>query len=163
MAFGKTIETVKDAVAVIAQMIDSAETEIAFIVPPAGLGFAAHFSFLRDGAEKLVQKGGHVRGITDISYYYINAARELLDIGEEVRHSGEVQEVLMFVRDKKESISSINVGRKEFLLDDPIVAFWSDDSSYAEYLISTFETAWTRSIPATERFKELADEGPPQT
>jgi len=161
MAFGKTIGTVKDAVAVVAQLIDTAQNEIAFIIPPAGLGLAAQFSFLTEGAKKLVQNGGRVRGITDISYYYANAARNLLDVGQDVRHSGEVQEVLMFVCDRKESISSINAGRQEFRLYDPLVAFWSDDESYAEYLLSTFETAWTRSIPATTRFKELADEGPP--
>jgi hypothetical protein len=162
MAFGKTIGTVKAVLAVIAEMMESAETEIAYIVPPAGLGFTAQYSFLSDGAKKIVQKGGRVRGITDISHYHVSAARELLNIGEDLRHSGEVQKVLMFVRDRKESISSISVARQEFLLVDPLAAFWTDNNTYAEYLLSSFETAWAQSIPATERLKELAKEGPGQ-
>lgn len=81
--------------------------------------------------------------------------RQLLDIGEDVRHVDNSQEVLIFVRDKMESVSSINAVTNELLLNDQIVAFWSEGPTYAEYLICTFETVWVKAVPAAERTQEL--------
>ena len=58
------------------------------------------------------------------------------------------------VGDKKESISSINVNA-EFALDDPIVAFWTDDQAYADFLTATFEVAWNEAVDAEKRVREL--------
>ncbi|MGZ4926486.1 MAG: hypothetical protein ACXV4B_08560 [Halobacteriota archaeon] len=163
MAFGKTIESVKDLLAVVGEIVEAAETEIAYLVPASLLGFASQNGLLRAGAKKLIQNGGRVRGLTTLSFYYIDVVRPLLDIGEDVRHVGQSQEVLMLVRDKKESISSINVYKDELLLEDPLVAFWSDDPAYAEYLLSSFDMVWKNSVPAEERIQELLKEGATQT
>jgi hypothetical protein len=64
------------------------------------------------------------------------------------------------VRDKKESISSINVYKDDILLEDPLIAFWSDDLAYAEYLLSSFDIVWKRSVPAAERIQELLANAP---
>ena len=45
-------------------------------------------------------------------------------------------------------------------IDTPVVALWSDDPTYAEYLMSTFETAWEQAVPAAQRIEELLNEGP---
>jgi len=66
----------------------------------------------------------------------------------------------MVVADK-ESISSINVDFKNLWLDTPIVALWSNDPTYADYLMSTFELAWEQAVPAAQRIEELLKEGPP--
>jgi hypothetical protein len=123
--FRKTIESEKDLLAVAGEMIEAAEAEIAYLAPI--LGFTSQYGFLRAGAKKLIQNGGRVRGATTLSFYYIDAVRELLDIGEDVRHVGNSQEVLTPVRDQKESISSINVFKNDPLFEDRLVAFWSDD------------------------------------
>ncbi|MGZ4902884.1 MAG: hypothetical protein ACXV5T_06505 [Halobacteriota archaeon] len=47
----------------------------------------------------------------------------------------------MFVADRRQSISAINIGIDEFALDTPVTAFWSDDRTYAEYLLASFENA----------------------
>jgi len=60
----------------------------------------------------------------------------------------------MLIGDKKESISSINVNT-EFSLDDPIVAFWTDDQAYADFLTATFEAAWNEAVDAKKRIQEL--------
>jgi hypothetical protein len=45
-------------------------------------------------------------------------------------------------------------------IDTPLIALWSDDPTYAEYLMSTFEMAWEQSIPAAQWIEELLKEGP---
>ena len=67
----------------------------------------------------LIEKGGHVRGITKVSGTYLDPVRKLLDNGEEVRHIDQYQGAFMLVGDKKESISSINVNIEDPSLDDP--------------------------------------------
>jgi hypothetical protein len=109
------------------QMLDAAEMEIASLIPPSVLSYTSQYAFARERAKKLITNGGHVRGITNISFCYVHAVRQLLDIGEDVRHVDNSQEVLIFVRDKTESVSSINAITNELLLNDQIVAFWSED------------------------------------
>ena len=64
-----------------------------------------------------------------------------MDIGQSMRHSEKYQGVFMLVGDKRESISSISVDGESLSIDDPVVALWSDDPTYAEYLMSTFKIA----------------------
>jgi hypothetical protein len=104
MAFRKTIESVRDLLAVAGEMVEAAETEIAYPVPPSILGFAPQYSFLKAGAKKIMQNGRRVRGITTLSCYYIDAVRQLTDIGEEVRHVGQSQEVLMCATKRRASV-----------------------------------------------------------
>jgi hypothetical protein len=59
------------------------------------------------------------------------------------------------VGDKKQSISAINLGVQEYLLDTSISAFWSDSANYAEYLLTSFEKEWSEAVPAEERIQEL--------
>jgi hypothetical protein len=61
--------------------------------------------------------------------------RELLDIGEDVRLVNNQQEVL-FLCDKTESVSSINPVTEDLVLNDQLVAYWTDDPTYAAYLFS---------------------------
>ena len=58
-------------------------------------------------------------------------------------------------------MSSMSIDVKSLSIDTPIVALWSDEPTYAEYLMSTFEMAWEQSVPATQRIEELLKEGPP--
>ena len=60
----------------------------------------------------------------------------------------------------RESISTISVDTENLSLDTPVVALWSSDITYAEYLMSTFEIAWEQAIPAVQRIEELLKEGP---
>ncbi|MGZ7112200.1 MAG: hypothetical protein ACXVIU_12970, partial [Halobacteriota archaeon] len=59
-------------------------------------------------------------------------------------------------------ISGINWEFKRISLDQPMAALWTDDSTYAQYLTSTFEMMWQQSVPAEERIEELLKQGPPQ-
>jgi hypothetical protein len=147
------IESVRDAIAVGSTIMESATNEIIWLLPPAMLGFGAQYG-LDEKSKMLIEKGGRVRGITKISGTSLDVTRRLMDNGEEVRHIDQYQGAFMLIGDKKESISSINVNT-EFSLDDPVVAFWTDDQAYADFLTATFEVAWNEAIDAEKRVHEL--------
>lgn len=85
--------------------------------------------------------------------------QQLSDVGEEVRHYGG-RGILFAVFDRKSSVNAINVDIERISLDEPITAIWTDDPKYAEYLISTFEMLWERSVPAAQRIEELLKQSP---
>jgi hypothetical protein len=110
-------------------------------------------------AKVFIQNGGVIRGIVPISCNNIERARMQLDIGEDLRHSDRIQEVFMLLGDKQQSISAINIGVGEYTLETSITAFWSESPTYAEYLYTSFENAWSEVVPARERIKELLTQG----
>ncbi len=152
------ITSVTDAIAVISQLLESAENEVVWLVPRSSLVYALRYNLI-ESSRALVQQGVRMRGIADFSYHYIDMLHKLLDAGEDVRHFDKHQELFMVVADTK-SISSMSINIENLSLDTPIVALWSDDPTYAEYLMSIFETAWEQSVPAAQRIEELLKEGP---
>jgi hypothetical protein len=159
MTDGTIIQSVTDAIAVISQIVESAENEVAWLVPRPSLVYAPQFGII-EKSKILIQSGVCIQGIVDFSYPYIDIIRQLLDAGQDVRHFDKYQGIFMVVADKK-SISSMSVNRESFSIYTPIVAFWTEDPTYAEYLMSNFETAWDQAIPAAQRIEELLKEGPP--
>lgn len=157
MANGTIIKSVKDAIAIGSNIIESAETEVIWLVPPSMLIYASSFG-LNEKTEMLIKRGGRSRGISNISSTYIEVVRESSVIGEELRHYDQYKGIYFIVADKKESISSINVDPESLSLDDTLVALWTDDPIYAEYLISIFDIAWELAVPASQRLKELFEE-----
>jgi len=159
MSNGTIIRSVTDAIAVVSQIIESAENEVAWLVPRPSLFYALQFGIIEQ-SKMLIQHGVRMRGIVDFSYPYIDAVRKLLDTGQEVYHVYNYQGMFMVIADAK-SISSMSIITESFSIDSPILALWSDDPTYAEYLMSTFERVWEHSVPAAQRIEELLNEGPP--
>ena len=162
MADGTIIKSVTDTLAVCSNIIKSANNEVVYISPPFLLVLAYQCS-IRERTKMLIQNAGNVRGIADFSYPYIGEMRELLGIGTDVRYFPQYQGIFMLVGDRRESISSISIDAESLSIDTPVAALWSlsDNHTYAEYLMSTFETAWEQSVPAAQRIEELLKEGPP--
>lgn len=160
MAAGTIVKTAEDAIAVAFQIVEAAKNEIVWLIPPSLLSLSSTYDIL-DKVKAYIQTGGVLRGITTISRANVEETRLRLGIGEDVRHAGYYQELFMLIGDKQYSISAINTGTQEYTQDTHIVAFWSDDPVYAEYLLSSFEIAWSQSIPAEERIQELLREDAP--
>ena len=160
MANATIVKSVKDTLAVGSNIIESANSEVVYISPPSLLVLASNFGLV-ERAKLFMQKGGHARGIADFSYPFIKEIRGWLDIGQDVRYIPQYQGIFMLVGDRQESISSMSIDAKSLSVDTPIVALWSDDPTYAEYLVSTFEMAWEQANPAIERIEELLQEGLP--
>jgi hypothetical protein len=159
MAKGTVIESVKDALIVGSNLIQSAKNEVVWLLPPAMVIFAAQYG-IPNKSKILIENGGHIRSIFHISPQYVELARPLLDIGEHLRHVDHYEGVFFLVADKKQSISSIHVNVEELLLNDKIVAFWSEAPTYAEYLLSHFDQAWAQGVDAQVRIRELLAQDP---
>jgi hypothetical protein len=149
MESGTIIESVKDAIAVASGIIESAEKDLAWLVPAPLLVIADKYN-LKEKSKVVMQNGGRIRGITSISSPYVDAVRELVFAGEEVRSVQNYSGVFMLIGDKNQSISSIKVLAEDLSLDDKIIAFWTDNVDYVEYLLSIFETVWQEATDAQE-------------
>jgi sugar-specific transcriptional regulator TrmB len=157
----KILKTMKELLAVSAPVIDEMQKEW-LMVTPAYLSVIASRFGVNDAASAFIKRGGKVRVIIDISHQYIESVREMIAIGEEVRHVDQ-HGITFTVYDKRISISTINREVEGFSLEAPICALWTDDPAYAEYLASTFEMLWAQAVPAEERIRELLEQAPPQT
>jgi hypothetical protein len=158
MPVGRVVNSVKDILAVVIGIIESAKDEVVFLTPPSLLCLAGTYGSMQS-AKVFIQNGGVIRGIVPISCNNIERARMQLDIGEDLRLSDRIQEVFMLLGDKQQSISAINIGVGEYTLETSITAFWSESPTYAEYLYTSFENAWSEAVPARERIKELLTQG----
>jgi hypothetical protein len=157
MTNGTIIESIKDAIAVASTIIESAEKEVSWLVPAPLLVLAARFS-LNEKSNMLIKKGGRVRGITQISQSYVGVVSELIDIGICVRHVELYSGAFMVVGDCTQSISAIDVNVKDLSLDDKIVALWTENPDYAEYLLSSFDRTWAEATDAQKRIQELSND-----
>jgi hypothetical protein len=154
MAGKVIVESVTDALAVASNILESAKSEIVFLLPPEMLVYAAEFD-LSKKTKALIENGGRVRGITNVTATYAKVIQKLLENGEEIRHVDRYQGAFMVVADKKESISSIYLDLEELSLDDQLRAFWTDNEAYADYLISTFEFEWESAVDSKKILQEL--------
>jgi sugar-specific transcriptional regulator TrmB len=156
----KIIKNIRELVATLTSIVNSMESEfLVFCHEPAMV--VSSLYGINEAAKMLIDRGGKVRGITDISYQMIELVQQRLNAGEDIRHFGG-RGIFFVVFDRKISISAINPDVRSISLEEPIKGLWTDDITYADYLVHTFELLWEQSIPAAQRIEELLKEGPPQ-
>ncbi|MGZ4947257.1 MAG: TrmB family transcriptional regulator [Halobacteriota archaeon] len=156
----KIIKTMKELISVSIPLIDSLQEEWLIAVPAIMTVFASLFG-VNEAASEFIKRGGKVRAIIDISYQTIEPVREMISIGEEVRHIDQ-HGITFVVFDKKVAMSTINAEITRISLNAPAFGLWTDDQAYAQYLASTFEMLWNQAIDAEERIQQLLKEGPPE-
>jgi len=157
----KIIKSIKEFLAVATSLIDSLGEEF-LVAGPEIMFVIASLYGTNEVIKKFMDRGGKMRVISDISYSSIESVQQVLDMGEDIRHYDKYQGIIFAVFDRKTSISAINVDIKSVSLHEPMTALWTDDPTYANYLVSTFELLWEQAVPATQRIDELLKEGPPQ-
>ena len=153
----KIIKSIKELVAVSLPIINSMQEEW-LIVTPAYLTVIASLFGVNDAAYEFIKRGGKVRVIVDISYQFIEPVREMIAIGEEVRHIDQ-HWITFVVFDRKISISAINREVNRISLNEPVSGLWTNDPKHADYLAATFEMLWERLVPAAEKIQELSAQG----
>ncbi len=156
----KILKSIKDLVAASITDVMSIDEELLYVVPDHMLVIASAFG-INEEVKRLVDNGGIARGISNITYSCIDAAQEILDIGEDLRHYDHYTGVYFSVLDKKFCFHSIH-NAAQIKLTESIAVLSTDDPVYARYLVSTFELLWKRSVPAEERIRELLKRGPPK-
>ncbi len=156
----KIIKSIKELIAVMLPVINSLHEDWTMLLPAVAAVIGAQFG-VDEAAHEFVKRGGRVRMMINISYPIAKITQGYLDNGIEVRHFG--QEGINFtIFDKRICISAISADVTRISPNESIAALWTDDPTYARYLLSTFETLWKQSIPAAERIEELIKAGPPQ-
>ena len=156
----KILKSVKEVIATAMPLVASTEKEWLMVVPPIALVLSSLYSVIAD-SEKLIKRGGRVGIITDISYPYIEVAQQHLNIGIDMRHYDQYRGITYAVFDGKSSMSAISADISRASLNEPLSALWTDDPTYADYLISTFQLLWQQAVPAVQRIEELLKEEPP--
>jgi sugar-specific transcriptional regulator TrmB len=131
----KIIKSVKELLAVAIPQIESMQYEW-FIAAPATATVVASLFGVNEAAREFIKRGGKVRCIVDISYQVIEPVREMIAIGEEVRHIDR-HGIMFVIFDRKKTMNAINVDLKNISLNEPLSILWSDDPRYAEYLATT--------------------------
>jgi sugar-specific transcriptional regulator TrmB len=158
----KILKSVKELVAVAITSVASLQDEVLLVVPQLMLVIASFFG-INDEMRKLIERGGHSRGVIfDVSYSGIELVQELLDIGEDIRIHDDYRGIPFGVLDRRICLSSINVDINRASLNEPISMIFTDDPTYARYLTANFEMLWQQSVPAARRIEELQKQGPPQ-
>ncbi len=157
----KVIKSIKELVAVMLPILTAMDEEWVYAVPSGAAVLGYQFG-MWEAAREFTERGGRIRGIMyDIPYSTAVILKEFLASGVELRYLG--REGLIFtIFDRAKTISGISGDVVYRSFKQPLTALWTDDPTYARYLMSTFETLWEQSTPAAERIKELLAEGPPQ-
>ncbi|MGZ4904283.1 MAG: TrmB family transcriptional regulator [Halobacteriota archaeon] len=155
----KMLKSIKELVAASITSVTSIKEELLYVVPDHMLVIASAFG-INEEVKNLIDNGGIARGISDITYSCVDAAQELLDIGEDLRHYDHYVGVYFSVLDKRLCFHSIH-NAERISLTEPIVVLSTDDTTYARYLASLFELLWKQAVPAEERMRELLEQGPP--
>jgi sugar-specific transcriptional regulator TrmB len=157
----KIIKSIKELVGIANALTTACENEVILVSPEEVIAVASLFGIL-DEIAKLIERGASFRMLTDVSYSAIEFVKEALGIGEEVRHLDGYRGVYFAVLDRKTCLHGINLNIKHLSLTQPIAMLYTDDPTYADYLIGTFEGLWEQSVPAEERIQELLQQGPPR-
>ena len=156
----KILKSMKEVMTTTLSNVTSTEKEWVAVVPAILTVFSSLYVLEDD--KKFIDRGGKIRFITDITYPYVELVQQHLDIDIEVHHFDKYAGILFCVFDRKISMSAINADLKRVSLNEPVSVLWTDDPTYAEYLIGTFELMWEQAIPAGQRIEELLKEGPPR-
>jgi sugar-specific transcriptional regulator TrmB len=155
----KILKSLRDVLTTSLSKLASVEKEWVAVVP-AILTVVSSLYVLEED-KKFMDRGGTIRWITDITYPYVEVIQQHLEMGMEVHHFDMYTGLLFYVFDRKISMSAISADLQSVSLSQPVSVLWTDDPTYAQYLMSTFELLWEQSVPAAQRIEELLKEGPP--
>lgn len=150
----KIIKSLGELVSAMIPLAHLAQEELLFVIPQEMVIVASRFGITEE-IRNFVERGGNLRGITDVSQSGIELMQEMLDISEDLHHFDHYHGIAFAVVDRKTCLTAININIRRLSLHEHVAVLWSDDPTYAEYLCATFEVLRGQSIPAEQRIKEL--------
>jgi sugar-specific transcriptional regulator TrmB len=156
----KIIRSVKEIATASISSLTSEKRDLVFVLPQNQIVMGSLYG-ISEASKAFIEQGGRIRCILDITPSIIDLAQEFLDIGYDVRHFDNYRGIYFGVFDRTISTTGINVDTERVSLDAPLLILWSDDPTYANYLVSTFELLWEQSVPAAQRIEELLEQGSP--
>ena len=109
-------------------VMNSMESELLVFCHEPAIVVASLYG-VNEAAKMFIDRGGKVRGITNISYQMVELIQHRLNIGEDVRHFCG-RGIIFAVFDRKTSITAINPDVRSISLDEPIKGLWTDDLTH---------------------------------
>jgi hypothetical protein len=149
------VTNMKDLVAISSSIIDAAQTSIVWCAPSSVLNLFVGYGVLKS-SKTFLERGGSMRGVTEISPSSAGPILQLVQAGAAIHHAPQPLRAFMLVGDARESISSLQIDPERISLAMPLAAFWTDDATYAAWLLDRFEAEWTQSVDGEERMRELS-------
>jgi len=149
------VTNMKDLIATSSSIIDAAQTSIVWCAPPSVLNLFVGYGLFKS-SKTFLERGGSMRGVTEISPSLAGPMLQLVEAGAAIHHAPQPLPVFILIGDAQESISSLQIDPESISLTMLIAAFWTDDASYAAWLLDGFEAEWMLSIDGHERIRYLS-------
>jgi HTH-type transcriptional regulator, sugar sensing transcriptional regulator len=146
----KVIKGRSNTLAVMEQLVNAAEARISFISSLMGISLLSTSGIL-EHCIKAVERGVHVRFVTEILPQNISSVREALAGGIEVRHYDNYAGMRYLVADTRESLTTIAFDALHHGKDASDTAFWTNSAEFAQYLEASFELMWNDCVDAAQR------------
>ncbi|MGA7075626.1 MAG: hypothetical protein WBZ42_03640 [Halobacteriota archaeon] len=141
------VTNLNDLLAINSAIIDAAQSTIVWLAPQSITALFVRYRIF-ESVKTFLERGGSVRGITYAVDPCVETVRALVraGAGADIRHTHDNPRKFMLIGDDRESVSSFHVEPERLCLESPIVAFWTDEPNYAQWLLSSFEAEWTLSV-----------------
>ena len=153
----KVIKGRSNTLAIMEQLVNAAESHIAFISSLVGISTLSSSGILEHCIEA-AERGVRVRCVTEILPRNVSSAREALAGGIDVRHYDSYAGIRFLVADARVSLTTITFDALRHGKDAGDTAFWTNSPEYAQYLEASFELLWDAATDATQRIEAvLAD------
>ena len=141
----KILKSVKEVMATCITLVNSSEKEYLVCVNEFSAVLADLFG-INEAVKAFVDRGGIMRAIYDISHSSLELTQHLLNTGYDIRHFASYSGIMFNVWDRKRSMIAINADLRRMSLDESMSALLTDDLTYANYLVSTFEVLWEQAF-----------------
>ena len=139
------VTNLNDFLAINSAIIDAAQSMIVWLAPQSLTALFVRYGVF-ESAKTFMERGGSMRGITYVADPCFETGPELEHAGADIRHMHHNPREFMLIGDGGESISAVYIEPWHLSPEGSIVAFWTDELNYAQWLLSSFEAEWTLSV-----------------
>ncbi|MGZ4922418.1 MAG: TrmB family transcriptional regulator [Halobacteriota archaeon] len=153
----KVIKGRSNTLAVMEQLVTTAETRIMFIASLTGLSILSTNGIL-EHCINAVDRGVCVKLVTEVLSKNVRSVREALAGGIEVRHYDDYAGMRYLVADSRESLTTITFDALRYGKDAADTAFWTNSPEYAQSLEASFALQWDSGVEATQRVEDVLKE-----
>ncbi|MGZ4885317.1 MAG: TrmB family transcriptional regulator [Halobacteriota archaeon] len=153
----KVIKGRSNTLAVMEQLVTTAETRIMFIASLTGLSILSTNGIL-EHCINAVDRGVRVKLVTEVLSKNVRSVREALAGGIEVRHYDDYAGMRYLVADSRESLTTITFDALRYGKDAADTAFWTNSPEYAQSLEASFALQWDSGVEATQRVEDVLKE-----
>ncbi|MGZ4909629.1 MAG: TrmB family transcriptional regulator [Halobacteriota archaeon] len=153
----KVIKGRSNTLAIMEQLVTTAETRIMFIASLTGLSILSTNGIL-EHCINAVDRGVRVKLVTEVLSKNVRSVREALAGGIEVRHYDDYAGMRYLVADSRESLTTITFDALRYGKDAADTAFWTNSPEYAQSLEASFALQWDSGVEATQRVEDVLKE-----